>query len=188
MLTPKQEAFVLAWLETGNASHAYRTAYSVRSMTVKSINEQASKVLAHPKVAARVAELRAISEERSLVTNEMVTREYARIAFASIDDVMSWNRHGAIVKDSASLSRDVLAAVKSVKAKTWTEYTEDGRERIVSEVEVTMHDKKGSLDSIAKIRAMFPRQPLIEVNDNRTQTLTLQLVDDILRDADKLID
>ena len=35
-LTPKQEAFVLAYIETGNASEAYRRAYNAENMSERS--------------------------------------------------------------------------------------------------------------------------------------------------------
>jgi hypothetical protein len=56
-LTPKQEAFAKAYVETSNASEAYRRSYSTRTASVKTINEAASRVLADGKVYARVREL-----------------------------------------------------------------------------------------------------------------------------------
>jgi phage terminase small subunit len=53
-LTPKQEAFVHAYLETSNATEAYRRAYDCSAMTDKSINENASKLLKNAKVAPRL--------------------------------------------------------------------------------------------------------------------------------------
>jgi phage terminase small subunit len=57
-LTPKQEAFCLAYLKTGNASEAYRQAYSAANMKPESINVNASKLLSNTKVALRLEELR----------------------------------------------------------------------------------------------------------------------------------
>ena len=57
-LTPKQEAFCLAYLETGNASEAYRRAYDAENMKPESINRKAKDVIDNVKIAARVAELR----------------------------------------------------------------------------------------------------------------------------------
>ncbi|MGU9998175.1 terminase small subunit, partial [Bordetella avium] len=37
-LTPKQEAFALAYVETGNASEAYRRAYSAERMKPETVN------------------------------------------------------------------------------------------------------------------------------------------------------
>jgi len=58
-LTQRQEAFCLAFIETGNASEAYRRAYKPKHMSAKSVHEKASHILAEGKVQARVAELRA---------------------------------------------------------------------------------------------------------------------------------
>lgn len=57
-LTPKQEAFCLAYLKTGNASEAYRQAYSAANMKPDGINVNASKLLSNTKVALRLEELR----------------------------------------------------------------------------------------------------------------------------------
>lgn len=57
-LTPKQEAFCLAYVETGNASEAYRRSYSAGKMKAATINVKASELLADGKIAVRVKELR----------------------------------------------------------------------------------------------------------------------------------
>lgn len=58
-LTQKQEAFCLAYIETGNASEAYRRAYDAQDMIPASINRKAKEVMDNGKIAARIAELRA---------------------------------------------------------------------------------------------------------------------------------
>ena len=68
-LTPKQEAFAQAYIETGNASEAYRRAFNVRPNTKpESINVNASKTLADAKVSQRVAELKAEHAKRHEMT------------------------------------------------------------------------------------------------------------------------
>ena len=62
-LTPKQEAFVLAYVKTGNASEAYREAYNTKA-SAKTIHEKASRVLAEGKVRARFEVLRGKVSER----------------------------------------------------------------------------------------------------------------------------
>lgn len=71
-LTPKQEAFCLAYIETGNASEAYRSAGYSTNATAKTINEAASRLLADSKIAARVAELKAAHVERHSVTVDTI--------------------------------------------------------------------------------------------------------------------
>ena len=53
-LTPKQEAFCLAYIETGNASEAYRRAYDAEKMKPPVINVKACQLLAEDKIAVRV--------------------------------------------------------------------------------------------------------------------------------------
>lgn len=69
-LTPKQEAFCLAYLKTGNASEAYRQSYSASRMSDKQVWEEASKLLKNPKVAQRVEELRAPVRAKAQLTLE----------------------------------------------------------------------------------------------------------------------
>lgn len=74
-LTPKQEAFALAYVETGNASEAYRRAYDPKRMTPEAVAVEASKLLKHPKVALRVAELQAEHAERHNFTIDDMVRQ-----------------------------------------------------------------------------------------------------------------
>ena len=67
-LTPKQEAFALAYLETGNASEAYRRAYDAEGMKPESINRKAKELIDSGKIAARVEELRAPVREAAQIT------------------------------------------------------------------------------------------------------------------------
>ena len=57
-LTQKQELFCLAYIETGNASEAYRRAYNTAKMKPETINEAASRLIADRKVTTRIGELR----------------------------------------------------------------------------------------------------------------------------------
>lgn len=74
-LTLKQEAFALAYVETGNASEAYRRAYEAGKMKAEAVHVNASKLLASTKVALRVKELQAKTVERHGVTVDDILRE-----------------------------------------------------------------------------------------------------------------
>lgn len=68
-LTAKQEAFARAYVETGNASEAYRRAYDCKPTTKpETINVAASQTLAIHKVSRRVAGLKAKAAERTEIT------------------------------------------------------------------------------------------------------------------------
>jgi len=68
MLTPKQETFCLAYLETGNASEAYRRAYNAAKMKSATVARTAKEVMDNPKIAARLAELRQPAVEAVQIT------------------------------------------------------------------------------------------------------------------------
>ena len=64
-LTPKQDHFCIAYLESGNASAAYRDAYNSQAMKPATINRKAKELLDNGKITARLAQLRAPSIERA---------------------------------------------------------------------------------------------------------------------------
>lgn len=75
-LTQKQEAFCLAYVETGNASEAYRRSYDVADETKpETIWSEASRLVADPKVSARIVELRDRAREIALVSVGSLTEE-----------------------------------------------------------------------------------------------------------------
>ena len=67
-LTLKQENFCLAFLETGNATAAYRSSYNAARMKEATVNKRASELLASGDIAGRLAELRKPAIERAEMT------------------------------------------------------------------------------------------------------------------------
>jgi len=71
-MTPKQEKFCQLYIELGNASEAYRQAYSAAGMKPATVNVKACELLADGKIAVRVAELKAKHAERHAITVDMI--------------------------------------------------------------------------------------------------------------------
>ena len=65
-LTIKQEAFARAYVETGNASEAYRRAYDAARMKPEVIAVKASELMANGKVAVSVQHLPRLHPRLSL--------------------------------------------------------------------------------------------------------------------------
>jgi len=74
-LTIKQENFCLAYVETGNASEAYRRAYDTEDMLPATVNRHAHGMLENDKVAARINELRSTVMERHKITVDDLLKE-----------------------------------------------------------------------------------------------------------------
>ena len=114
--TPKQEAFCLSYIETGNASKAYRQAYDAENMSENAIHVAASRLLANAKVALRIEELQAGHQERYSVTVDSLTdeliedRELARKndqAGAAITATMGKAKLHGLLKDKVEHSGSV---------------------------------------------------------------------------------
>ena len=75
-LTPKQETFAMAYVESGNASKAYKTAYNVNENTSdNTISVEASKLKNTPKITLRILELQEFAQERHSITIDSLTKE-----------------------------------------------------------------------------------------------------------------
>lgn len=84
-LTPKQEKFCLVYLETGNASEAYRQAYDASNMKTESVNRKAKDVLDNVKITARLEELRAPIIAKAQLTVEDLLRELEEARRLALD-------------------------------------------------------------------------------------------------------
>ncbi len=74
-MTPKQERFCQAYIQTGNASAAYRQAYNADKMQAQTIHVKASELLASGKVAVRLEELNRAAQMRHLDTVDSLCEE-----------------------------------------------------------------------------------------------------------------
>lgn len=81
-LTEKQEAFCRAYIETGNASEAYRAAYDAENMASPTVNRSAKALMDNSKIAARLEELRApIIQKHNITVDSLIAElEEARMA------------------------------------------------------------------------------------------------------------
>lgn len=73
--TPKQEAFCRAYIETSNASAAYRRAYSAGAMNSSSIAVAACELLSDPKITLMLETLRKPIIQRHAVTVDTLMAE-----------------------------------------------------------------------------------------------------------------
>lgn len=90
-LTMKQEKFCMVYIETGNASEAYRQSYNCSNMKTESINNKAYELLKKVEITARLDELRGEHAKRhNLTIDDLITElEQARKAALSAMVVQS---------------------------------------------------------------------------------------------------
>ena len=83
MITSKQEAFCQALLTGRSQSDAYRDAYNTKSgSTAGAIAVSASKLMAHPKITIRIAELRDAAAEAACWSRQQSVQALKDIALS----------------------------------------------------------------------------------------------------------
>lgn len=149
-LTPKQEQFCQEYVVDLNATQAaIRAGYSK-----KTAESQGSTLLRNPKVAERIGGLRAEVAARNDVTVDRVIQEYAKLAFADPTKFFKSTVGGDPYIDASEATPHDWAAVTSIQCEDYMDGRgEDARE--VKKVKITLADKKGALDSLAKHLGMF---------------------------------
>lgn len=75
MLTEKKAAFARAYVETGNASKAYRMSYDAAKMSATTIKKRASELLRDRDVAGTIADLKQDLQERHVITADSLAGE-----------------------------------------------------------------------------------------------------------------
>ena len=124
-LTSKQEAFARFFVETGNASEAYRRAYQVSAgIKPETVHKRASELLANGEVTGRVSQLQGKAAKRAEITVQSLADELEEaraIGKAKLFGLGSENRRvtGTIpvvqvtAKQLEALSDDELATLET---------------------------------------------------------------------------
>lgn len=97
-LTIKQENFCNYFVETGNASEAYRRAYDSSKMKDETVNRKAIELLDNGKITARVKELQEEAKKKSDIRKADVLELCARVIHG--EDMIDMKRR---TSDTASM-------------------------------------------------------------------------------------
>jgi phage terminase small subunit len=136
-LTPKQEAFVQAYLKTGNQRTAYREAYDAEDMKDNTVDRKAHDLAQNGKIRARLEQLQERIAEKTEVTVECISemlkqdRDFARQqkqAAAATSATMGLAKlHGLIVNKSEDVTnRERTKDVDARIAQLIAEHSEAG--------------------------------------------------------------
>ena len=150
-LTIKQENFCNYYVECGNASEAYRRAFSCDGWKDKSVWEKASALLSNVKVESRVKELQEERKEQSDITKDRILTELSNIAFSSIAHLHNtWIER----KDFEMLTEKQKSSIKSISTKILKKNvgTNENPEIIdVEYVKIELYDKIKAIERICKM-------------------------------------
>ena len=174
-LTIKQERFCHAYMETGNASEAYRQSYNCERMKDTSIHRNAKATMDNTKIAARLLKLKEEMKEVSTIKKERLLYELEAITTSKITDYVEIknvivthedpltgmpipiNTPLLMFKDFDKLSDQQIRAIEGIKMGKFG-------------VELKLHGKSWSIDRINKILGQeAPKQTDITSKGKRIQ-------------------
>ena len=133
--TIKQEAFAHAYVETGNASEAYRRAYDAENMSADCLHVQACELLQNSKVSVIVNSLKEELRRNSAVTIDSLSKqlESARLQAEELSNpsaqvsaiTMVAKLHGLLVDKKQEVSQSRLDMLSDEELDRLIEATAD---------------------------------------------------------------
>ena len=122
MLTEKQEKFVRCLVEGMTQADAYRSAYSTKNMSDKTVHEAASRLASDSKVSARLSELRGqltqgtimTAQERLKWLTELINSEEDTAAKLKAIDIMNKMQGEYVQKVEAQVTNEVNINIELV--------------------------------------------------------------------------
>lgn len=150
-MTERQKRFVEEYLIDLNATQA-----AIRAgFSVKTANEQGSRILANVSIQTAISKAMAERSKRTGVNQDRIVLELAKIAFVNAGDVI--NMDEATVKEDAAT--DDVAAIQSIRVKIFPTKDGDGIER-----EVKLEPKLKALELLGKHLGMWNDKLDVNVN------------------------
>lgn len=140
-LTEKQKRFADEYLIDLNATRAYKVAYpNVKKDTVAATN--GGRLLRNAEIKEYIEKRIKERERRTEITQDMVLKELAAIAFIDITEIVNTDGEEVYIKPTATLSDVKKKAISSIKQ------TKDG-------IEIKFHDKEKALEMLGRHLGMF---------------------------------
>lgn len=156
-LTLKQENFCNYFLESGNASEAYRRAYSCSRMQDKTVWRMACELMDNPKVSARIKELQNEQRKKSDIKKDDILMILKNIMYADIRNFLTIKNGEVHFKDSDEWTEDMAMQVESVRQ------TRDG-------IEIKLNGRAWSIQRICKMLGFDAPQ---ELNLNASNRMSM---------------
>ena len=144
-MTKKQKIFADEYLIDLNATRAYRVAYpSIKKDEAAAVN--GSKLLRNTKVQEYISERMQERQQRTEVTQDMVVKELAAIAFARATDYVEIRNNGVcstvVIKPTEDLSDQQTRAIAGIKEGA-------------NGIEIKLNDKEKALELLGRHLGMW---------------------------------
>lgn len=171
-MTDKQKMFCDEYLIDFNATRAYKEVYKVKEETASA---NGARLLGNANIQAYINERMEDRKKRTEITQDMVLKELAKIAFFNIKNI--YNEDGTL-KSINDIDDDTASAISSVKTlqRAGAMKLDFGSDEMPLEhipeqtIEFKTNDKKGALELIGKHLGMF-KETNMNINMNYEEYL-----------------
>lgn len=109
-MTPKQELFAQAYLETSNASEAYKRAYNTQA-NANTVNRKASQLLKHPEVSTHITVLQNEQRKKHHLTLDDILQELEQSRLLALENIQCSAAISATMGKAKLLGLDKKAGV-----------------------------------------------------------------------------
>lgn len=150
-MTDAQKRFCDEYLIDLNATRAYKVAY-LRCKKDETANVNGSKLLRNAKVQEYISERMKEREQRTEITQDMVIKELAKIAFLDIRKLYTENGQ---LKNIADMDSETAGAISSLETLEEYEGYGDDREKIGDTQKVKLLDKTKALELLGRHLGIF---------------------------------
>lgn len=150
-MTDAQKRFCDEYLIDLNATRAYKVAYP-NTKKEETASSNGSRMLRNDKVQKYISEKIKEQEKRTKVTQDMVIRELAKIAFL---DIRKLYTESGQLKNIADIDSDVAGAISSLETLEEYDGYGDNREKVGDTRKVKLLDKTKALELLGKHLGMF---------------------------------
>ena len=170
-LSGKQEDFCLAYLETGNASEAYRRAYGGTNMKPATIHRRAFDLMENSKMKARIAELNSAAVSAAVMTRQEALERLSGFARTDLADLVEFGEYeiaedadGApVMQASWRIKPDTLRDKKKMAAIAELTASKDG-------IKIKTHSPLAAIQQLAKIQGWEAAQKLDHTSTDGSMT------------------
>ena len=168
-MTDAQKRFCDEYLIDLNATRAYKVAYS-RCKKDETANVNGSKLLRNTKVQEYISERMKEREQRTEITQDMVIKELAKIAFLDIRKLYTENGQ---LKNIADIDSDTVGAISQLETLEEYEGYGDDREKIGDTQKVKLLDKTKALELLGRHLGIFNDKINVNVKEKEEKKNTI---------------
>lgn len=179
-MTDAQKRFCDEYLIDLNATRAYKVAYP-KCKKDETANAASSRMLRNVKVQEYISEKQQEIEERTEVTQDMVIKELANIAFFNIKNLYNGNGTLKAIKDIDEETIKAISSVKVLQKAGAMKIDMNGQDNEVpiehiqeQTIEFKTNDKVKALELLGKHLGMFN-----DINVNMKNAIQVELIDDV---------